>query len=165
MTQENPDYIEEKTTNQIVQWLPVTLPEYRDLYEVSNFGQVRRRDNGLILRSSHTGIHRNLQIKLRRADGVTKNCMIAHLTMAAWVEDPCGRPIGFLDKNQRNCSATNLYFLKKASASGGGHTDQMLTLKIEDVARLIWEDLLKNIMPLFISHATCTSCKTEPVIL
>ena len=130
--------------SEVEQWKPVPVQEFSGMYEVSDWGHVRRSSNGLILRASPTGQHHNLQIKLRRKNGQTKNFMIAHLVMGVFGEDPCGRPVGYTDGNMRNCAFENLYFPNASLANGGGHTRQMLIRSVEEIAASIWKALLRE---------------------
>ena len=130
--------------NETEQWKPVPVQEFANSYEVSNLGQVRRVNTERPLRASPTGLHQHLQLKLRHADGMTKNCMAAHLVMAAFGEDPCGRPVGYTDGNMRNCAFENLYFPNASLANGGGHTRQMLIRSVEEIAASIWKALLRE---------------------
>jgi hypothetical protein len=123
-------------------WKPVPIPQYADLYEVSDWGRVRRRHPPLILRASPTGLHRNLQIKLHDKGVTIKNCMLSHLVMAAFGEDPCGRPIGYRDGNLRNCRLDNLFFLSTTAAQGGGHVAHGVMLSLQQIAGKIWGELL-----------------------
>ena len=46
------------------QWRPVTLPEFKDIYQVSNLGQVKQQSTGRILQGTATQ-RGSLQVKLR----------------------------------------------------------------------------------------------------
>ena len=135
-------------STQAEHWKPVHLPEFADLYEVSTFGRVRKRSSGLVLKASPTGLHHHLQLKLRSPDGTTRNCLISHLVMAAFGEDPGGRPIGFHDKDPQNCAYENLYFLSATAANGGGHAQRWIARSIEEISARIWAELLVQTIPL-----------------
>ena len=145
--------------NDLEQWKPVTLAQFASLYEVSNLGGVRRVDNGFVLRASSGGTSRGQQIKLRTPKGVTKTTMLSHLVMGAFGEEPAGRPVGFLDKDNRNCRFENLYIKTEALSLSKGHVETQLTRSVDEIAAQVWGEILRETLPLL---AILSSVRVTP---
>jgi hypothetical protein len=140
------------------QWKPVTTASFEHLYEVSDWGRIRKKKTGVLLRGSPAGPKRGLQIKFRHTyGGTTKNCMLSHLVMAAFGEDPCGRSVSHLDKNPRNCRFSNLV-INNSSSIVGGHRTEGLVRSMADLSQRIWQEILPETLPLLSLHAGCREC-------
>lgn len=103
---------------------PVANPDFRDLYQVSNHGTVRKAD-GTLLVPTPSGKNRRLQVKLRAPRGVLyKTVMVHRLVACTFIGPTEGRLVHFRDKNTGNCKADNLYYgprrTSKYGNNGGG---------------------------------------------
>lgn len=125
---------------------PVADPDFRDLYEVSNHGIVRKTD-GTVLTPSPSGKNRRLQVKLRAPRGLLYKTVMLHRLVACTFLGPTeGRIVYFRDKNTANCRADNLYYgakpTSKYGSNGGGRR-----AKFEGPIAILSKRIFAELMP------------------
>src|SRR3954465_1064674 len=99
-------------------WEPVGVAAYRDFYEVSDLGRVRRSAPGkrtrpgVVLKPS-LSIRRHPLVKLS-AGGVSRSFAVAPLVAAAFLPaGPPGAILGHRAGDRSNCAASNLEWAKR----------------------------------------------------
>lgn len=90
-------------------WKPVTIKEYNDCYEVSNFGRVRSTRRGIILKPSITnrGYLRVVLCKCMK----TKSMLVHRLVALAFVENDnpkFKKLVNHKDEDKKNNRSDNL---------------------------------------------------------
>ena len=98
-------------------WKPIYFaPPWKERYEVSNLGRVRRCATGIIYKTGQSGRNGRPQVKLH--DGL--RCVsrqVAHLVAEAFLgARAANQRVAFVDGNPCNVRASNLYYCKRDPA-------------------------------------------------